>query len=187
MVLKVFRWSPGFRERIQRFWVPAKDGMTVLDALVDAQRRLDPTLAFRYACRVGMCGSCGMVINGRERWACRTLLKSLKTRIVTVRPLYHFPLIRDLVVDLAPLAEQHHVVPGDQGAFQLREHGVLEAEDARPRVTALGQRGQQIFPDFGLDAPLAMTGGLQLADGPGQIMRLGHHSTLRLLSSRGSA
>ena len=35
MVLKVFRWSPGFRERIQRFWVPAKDGMTVLDALVD--------------------------------------------------------------------------------------------------------------------------------------------------------
>jgi fumarate reductase iron-sulfur subunit len=106
MVLKVFRWSPGFRERIQRFWVPAKDGMTVLDALVDAQRRLDPTLAFRYACRVGMCGSCGMVINGRERWACRTLLKSLKTRIVTVRPLYHFPLIRDLVVDLAPLAEQ---------------------------------------------------------------------------------
>ena len=104
MVLKVFRWSPGFRERIQRFWVPAKEGMTVLDALVDAQRRLDPTLAFRYACRVGMCGSCGMVINGRERWACRTLLKSLKTRIVTVRPLYHFPLIRDLVVDLAPLA-----------------------------------------------------------------------------------
>lgn len=106
MVLKVFRWSPGFRERIQRFWVPAKEGMTVLDALVDAQHRLDSTLAFRYACRVGMCGSCGMVINGRERWACRTLIKSLKTRIVTVRPLYHFPLIRDLVVDLAPLAEQ---------------------------------------------------------------------------------
>jgi succinate dehydrogenase/fumarate reductase iron-sulfur protein len=106
MVLKVFRWSPGFRERIQRFWVPAREGMTVLDALVDAQHRLDPTLAFRYACRVGMCGSCGMVINGRERWACRTLLKSLRTRIVTVRPLYHFPLIRDLVVDLAPLAEQ---------------------------------------------------------------------------------
>ena len=46
----------------------------MLDALVDAQRRLDPTLAFRYACRVGMCGSCAMVIDGRERWACRTLL-----------------------------------------------------------------------------------------------------------------
>jgi succinate dehydrogenase/fumarate reductase iron-sulfur protein len=112
MVLKVFRWSPGFPERIQRFWVPAREGMTVLDALVDAQRRLDPTLAFRYACRVGMCGSCGMVINGRERWACRTLLAGLGTRIVTVRPLYHFPLIRDLVVDLAPLAEQTARVGG---------------------------------------------------------------------------
>jgi fumarate reductase iron-sulfur subunit len=112
MVLKVFRWSPGFRERLQRFWVPAKEGMTVLDALVDAQHRLDPTLAFRYACRVGMCGSCAMVINGRERWACRTLLKSLKTAIVTVRPLYHFPLIRDLVVDMAPLAEQTARVGG---------------------------------------------------------------------------
>ncbi len=112
MVLKVLRWSPGFRERLQRFWVPAKEGMTVLDALVDAQHRLDQTLAFRYACRVGMCGSCAMVINGRERWACRTLLKSLGTAIVTVRPLYHFPLIRDLVVDMAPLAEQTARVGG---------------------------------------------------------------------------
>ena len=112
MVLKVFRWAPGSRERLQRYWVPAKEGMTVLDALVDAQRRLDPTLAFRYACRVGMCGSCGMVINGRERWACRTLLRSLARGPVTVRPLYHFPLIRDVVVDMAPLAEQTARVGG---------------------------------------------------------------------------
>ena len=106
MVLKVFRWAPGARERIQKYWVPLKEGMTVLDALVDAQRRLDPTLAFRYACRVGMCGSCAMIVNGRERWACRTLLKSLGRRPVTVRPLYHFPLIRDLVVDMAPFREK---------------------------------------------------------------------------------
>jgi len=105
VVLKVFRWAPGARERMQTYWVPAKEGMTVLDALVDAQRRLDPTLAFRYACRVGMCGSCAMVINGRERWACRTVLKKLGTGTVAVRPLYHFPLIRDLVVDMAPFRD----------------------------------------------------------------------------------
>jgi len=58
------------------------------------------------------------VVNGRERWACRTLLKSLRTGIVTVRPLYHFPLIRDLVVDMAPLAEQSARVGG---AFVPRE------------------------------------------------------------------
>ena len=127
MVLKVFRWSPGFRERVQRFWVPAKEGMTVLDALLDAQRRLDSTLAFRYACRVGMCGSCGMVINGRERWACRTVLKSLRSGIVTVRPLYHFPLIRDLVVDMAPLVEQ-----------TARVGGAFMAPEGRPAFTAVG-------------------------------------------------
>jgi hypothetical protein len=86
---------------------------------------------------------------------------------------------------LSAFTEQHHVVPGDQGALQLRDHGVLEAEDARPRVAALGQRGQQVFPDFLFDAPLAMPGGLQLADGPGQSMRLCHHSTLRRLSTGG--
>jgi len=127
MVLKVFRWSPGFRERVQRFWVPAKEGMTVLDALLDAQHRLDPTLAFRYACRVGMCGSCGMVINGRERWACRTVLKSLRSGIVTVRPLYHFPLIRDLVVDLAPLVEQ-----------TARVGGAFMAAEGRPAFARVG-------------------------------------------------
>jgi fumarate reductase iron-sulfur subunit len=103
MVLKVFRWSPGTRERLQKYWVRARQGMTVLDALVELQRGSDPTLAFRYACRVGMCGSCGMVINGRERWACRTLLSGLSRGAVTVRPLYNFPLIRDLVVDMAPI------------------------------------------------------------------------------------
>ena len=106
MVLKVFRWAPGARERLQEYAIPFQEGMTVLDALVDAQRRLDPTLAFRYACRVGMCGSCAMVIDGRERWACRTLLSKLGSGPVTVRPLYHFPLIRDLVVDMAPFKEK---------------------------------------------------------------------------------
>src|SRR5439155_12657816 len=91
------------RERLQKYWVRARQGMTVLDALVEVQRGTDPTLAFRYACRVGMCGSCGMVINGRERWACRTLLSRLERGPVTVRPLYHFPLIRDLVVDMEPI------------------------------------------------------------------------------------
>ena len=138
MVLKVFRWSPGFPERLQRFWVPAKEGMTVLDALVDAQRRLDPTLAFRYACRVGMCGSCAMVVNGRERWACRTLLKSLRTGIVTVRPLYHFPLIRDLVVDMAPLAEQNARVGG---AFVPKE-----ATPAAARIPAGAPERGRIDP-----------------------------------------
>ena len=70
----MFRWSPGARERWQAFDGRGRPDTTVLDALVEVQRGQDPTLAFRYACRVGMCGSCAMVVNGRERWACRTRL-----------------------------------------------------------------------------------------------------------------
>jgi fumarate reductase iron-sulfur subunit len=106
VVLTVFRWAPGGVEGAQAYEVEAREGMTVLDALVVVQRALDPTLAFRYACRVGMCGSCAMVIDGRERWACRTLLASLRGSAVTVRPLYHFPLIRDLVVDMTAFRER---------------------------------------------------------------------------------
>ena len=108
--LRVFRWSAGGRERWQRYEVAGGPDTTVLDALVAIQREQDPTLAFRYACRVGMCGSCGMVVDGRERWACRTRLVTLGGGEIAVRPLYHFPLLRDLVVDLAPFARRQSAV-----------------------------------------------------------------------------
>jgi fumarate reductase iron-sulfur subunit len=108
--LNVFRWAPGDPERVRGYDVEAGADTTVLDALVTIQREQDPTLALRYACRVGMCGSCAMVVNGRERWACRTRLASLGPGPVSVRPLYHFPLLRDLVVDMTPFVERHAAV-----------------------------------------------------------------------------
>jgi fumarate reductase iron-sulfur subunit len=101
--LRILRWSAEAPERWSEHAVAAGADTTVLDALVEIQRGADPTLAFRYACRVGMCGSCAMVINGRERWACRTRLATLGAGPITLRPLYHFPVLRDLVVDMAPL------------------------------------------------------------------------------------
>ena len=103
----MFRWAPGDAERIVEYDVQAGADTTVLDALVQIQREQDATLALRYACRVGMCGSCAIVVNGRERWACRTRLAALDPGPVSVRPLYHFPLLRDLVVDMAPFVERH--------------------------------------------------------------------------------
>jgi fumarate reductase iron-sulfur subunit len=102
--LRVHRYAPGDGGRVQSYDVEASADTTVLDALVAIQRGEDPTLAFRYACRVGMCGSCAMVVDGRERWACRTRLVTLGAGPVSVRPLYHFPVLRDLVVDMAPFA-----------------------------------------------------------------------------------
>src|SRR5947207_4266737 len=108
--LRVFRWSEGHAERFDDFEVTAGPETTVLDALVEAQRARDSTLAFRYACRVGMCGSCAMVVNGRERWACRTRLATLGPGPIRVRPLYHFPLLRDLVVDMTPFVERQAAI-----------------------------------------------------------------------------
>ncbi|HUK65049.1 MAG TPA: succinate dehydrogenase/fumarate reductase iron-sulfur subunit [Dongiaceae bacterium] len=107
--LSVFRWSRGSHELWQDFVVDSGPDTTVLDALVAIQRGQDASLAFRYACRVGMCGSCAMVVNGCERWACRTRLATLGPGPVSVRPLYHFPLLRDLVVDMAPFVERQRV------------------------------------------------------------------------------
>lgn len=118
--------------------------MTVLDALVEVQRSQDPTLAFRYACRVGMCGSCTMVVNGWERWACRTLLASLGTDVVTVRPLYHFPLVRDLVVDMEPFVRKMKAVrtafvPNDESAdFAPIGRGAKERREIDPAIECIG-------------------------------------------------
>jgi succinate dehydrogenase/fumarate reductase iron-sulfur protein len=89
----------------QHFSVPViAESMSVLDALIWTQRNADPSLAFRCACRVGMCGSCGTVINGREGLACRTLVRHLvdsRGGTVRVEPMRHLPVVRDLVVDPA--------------------------------------------------------------------------------------
>src|SRR5436190_2479747 len=131
--LRVFRWSEGSAERFDDFEVTAGPETTVLDALVEAQRSRDSTLAFRYACRVGMCGSCAMVVNGRERWACRTRLAALDTGTVTVRPLYHLPLIRDLVVDMAPFHARMAAVGGAlRPATNARDYAIV-SRDSRER------------------------------------------------------
>ncbi len=113
MILRVFRWWPEVgAPRFEEFPVEVGPGTTVLDALVRLRETRVPDLAFRYACRVGMCGSCALVVDGRERWACRTRLTTVApaSATVTVRPLYHFPLVRDLVVDMTPFVEKMKVV-----------------------------------------------------------------------------
>jgi len=87
----------------QSFTVPEiAETMSVLDALIWVQQNSDPTLAFRRACRVKMCGTCGVVINGREGLACGTLVRSLvgaRGGEVRVEPMRHVPVVRDLVTD----------------------------------------------------------------------------------------
>jgi len=92
------------------FVVPTTRGMTVLDALLYIKENLDNTLAFRTSCRMAICGSCGMLINHYPHLACHTQIEELRTKTVTIQPLPNLPVIKDLVVDLAPLFEKHKSV-----------------------------------------------------------------------------
>ena len=58
--------------RFEDYQVPARENQTVLDVVAYVQQHIDPTLSYRFACRVGMCGSCAMMVNGAPRWTCRT-------------------------------------------------------------------------------------------------------------------
>ncbi len=86
----------------QAFSVPKADNQTVLDVVSYIQQQLDPSLSYRFACRVGMCGSCAMTVNGVPRWTCRTHVKRALGNSVTLKiaPLRNLPVIKDLVVDM---------------------------------------------------------------------------------------
>jgi fumarate reductase iron-sulfur subunit len=85
----------------QSFEVPRRASQTVLDVVTHIQRELDPTLAYRFACRVGMCGSCAMTVNGKARWTCRTHVdKVADGDTLEIAPLANLPVIRDLVADM---------------------------------------------------------------------------------------
>src|SRR5262245_13954441 len=99
--LKVSVWKGGAQGCFSEFDVPRYPSQTVLDVVTYIQRSLDPTLAYRFACRVGMCGSCAMTVNGVPRWTCRTHVdKVLDNDSLSIAPLRNLPIIRDLVTDM---------------------------------------------------------------------------------------
>jgi len=92
----------GLEPEFSRYEVEAESHERILDALVRVSRRDDPTLAFRRSCGHGVCGSDAMIINGRERLACKTLIRDLVDKdgdLVIVEPLRNLPVRKDLVVD----------------------------------------------------------------------------------------
>jgi succinate dehydrogenase / fumarate reductase, iron-sulfur subunit len=137
-IIRVFRYDPaaGGPGRYDRFELKTDNEKltTILDVLIRLQKTQDPSLAFRYACRVSMCGSCGMVINGREGLACRTILADLKGEEVTIRPLNHFPVIKDLVVDMEPFFRKYEEGLTYFHAAQETTEPALIRPDSRERL-----------------------------------------------------
>lgn len=102
VTLKVFRYNPekDKKSHYDTYQIEADPTDRVLDLLEYAKGYLDGTLSFRRSCAHGVCGSDAMRINGRNRLACKILVKDLKTDKITVEPILGLPVVKDLIVDM---------------------------------------------------------------------------------------
>ncbi|MCE4625858.1 MAG: succinate dehydrogenase/fumarate reductase iron-sulfur subunit [Desulfurococcales archaeon] len=114
VIFRVKRYNP---ETGKTWWdeyeVETYRGMTVLDALLKIKEEIDHTIVMRYSCRMGVCGSCGMIINGMPRLACQTQVAEVATEanpVITIEPLKNHPVLRDLVTDFTAFFEKHRSV-----------------------------------------------------------------------------
>ncbi|MGH9175336.1 MAG: succinate dehydrogenase/fumarate reductase iron-sulfur subunit [Vicinamibacterales bacterium] len=102
ITLQVARYRPEEESEtsFQTYEVPCPKDWVVLDGLNYVKDHLDGTLSYRWSCRMGICGSCGMTVNGEPKLTCATFLAEYAPGPVRVEPLANFPVIRDLVTDL---------------------------------------------------------------------------------------
>jgi succinate dehydrogenase / fumarate reductase, iron-sulfur subunit len=97
-------------DRWDEFAVSYDSSLTVLEALFSIQEEQDGTLAFRYCCRASICGSCATYINGRYRLACQTNVRHFEGKVITVEPMPHMPLVKDLVCDMTAFFDKYEYI-----------------------------------------------------------------------------
>jgi len=135
-MLKVSVWRGDETGGFVEYAVPRADNQTVLDVVTHIQRELDPSLAYRFACRVGMCGSCAMMVNGVARWTCRThVSKVAQDGRVQLAPLANLPLVRDLVCDMRGFFDKWARAKGSfRGALSRHDDFARVRPDSAARV-----------------------------------------------------
>jgi succinate dehydrogenase iron-sulfur subunit len=108
---KIQRFNPDKDKRphYEEYSVELEQTDRVLDGLNEIKWRQDGTLTYRRSCAHGVCGSDAMRINGRNRLACKLLIKDLPNHI-TIEPMLGFTVIKDLVVDLEPFFEKYRSI-----------------------------------------------------------------------------
>ena len=106
--LQIARYRPEQESEsvFNEYDVPCPDDWVVLDGLNHVKDQLDGTLSYRWSCRMGICGSCGMTVNGEPKLTCATFLADYAPGPVRVEPLRNFPVIRDLIVDLGDFMQK---------------------------------------------------------------------------------
>lgn len=122
----------------QTFSVPAYESQTILDVVSWIQQYDDPSLSYRFACRVGMCGSCAMMVNGVPRWTCRTHVgKVAQGGALEIAPLRNLPVIKDLATDMDGFFDKWVAAGGRHVPTATREDAVVAITPDDPgRVVA---------------------------------------------------
>lgn len=124
-------WRGREQGAFSSYEVPRQPSQTVLDVVTHVQRHLEPTLGYRFACRVGMCGSCAMTVNGIARWTCRThVSKVIDPRgKLEIAPLSNLPVVKDLVTDMSEFFDKWNRA---RGQFKGTRTRADEFEPVRP-------------------------------------------------------
>lgn len=105
---KIHRFDPeNEKHYVSTYKVPIRKGMTILEAFIHIKDNLDETLTFRSSCRMGICGSCGIMVDRKPMLACYTQVLDLDSDAVVIEPLPSLPIIKDLVVDIEPFLETY--------------------------------------------------------------------------------
>jgi len=114
ITLEILRYRPEEETEpiYQRYEVPFRKDWVILDALNYIKDNLDGTLSYRWSCRMGVCGSCGMMVNGTPVLTCATFMEKFLPGPIRVEPLANFPVVRDLVIEMSDFMQKlKHVKP----------------------------------------------------------------------------
>ncbi len=138
IALDVFRYRPEQEEEFtfQRYDVPYREDWVVLDALNHIKDEIDGTLSYRWSCRMGVCGSCGMMVNGDPKLTCATFLRDYYPDPIRIEPLSYFPVIRDLVINMDDFMEKLErvkawLIPQEEKPISEGEYRQTPAQLAR--------------------------------------------------------
>jgi fumarate reductase iron-sulfur subunit len=130
-MLEVSVWRSQGKGGFVTYQVPRHQSQTVLDVVTYIQRELQPDLGYRYACRVGMCGSCAMTVNGKARWTCRTHVgKVADSGRLEIAPLSNLPVIKDLVTDMSAFFDKWSDAKGSFTGALTRHDDFARVEPA---------------------------------------------------------
>ncbi|MBI5278726.1 MAG: succinate dehydrogenase/fumarate reductase iron-sulfur subunit [Burkholderiales bacterium] len=170
--MQVMRYRPGQDEHPvwQSYAVPFTDDMSVLQGLQYIKDELDGSLSFRWSCRMAICGSCGMMVNGKPELSCQTFLRDLLPGPVRIEALAHLPIEKDLVVDVQPFIEKlesikPYIIPKEprtleQGEYLQTPHQLEQIEQFSSCINCM--LCYAACPQFGIDPGFIGPGAMAL-------------------------